>query len=105
MISDSEIHEVIKQEFLDPLPKEKDHHIWKMFLDKLLHLVDIKTYQAFRGLRACGARFELSIDSLDFKMPEEFDTEFREVIRNKYIIPNAEVIQKLIKYVYKMVKK
>jgi hypothetical protein len=93
-LSDEEINEVIKQEVGDPRPELKDHKIWERFLYLLIMVVPIRIYQMFRGIRACGAKFNTK---MEFLFPEEFDIEFKNIIKDKYIIPNAKIIQAAIK--------
>lgn len=80
----------------DPTPNLPNKIIWETFLKQLFPISE-RLYQAFRGLRACGAMLEINGDSLAFSFPQDYDDNFKSLIKYKYIKPYANLIKDAMK--------
>jgi hypothetical protein len=96
MLEESRIQECIDARTGDPRPEASDHPVWLKFLSQLAFVAPPRCYQAFRGMRACGAEFAWKEEKLEFRFPEEFDDEFKKLVRDKYIRPHMNVIRPII---------
>ena len=97
MLSDQEITRVISLKMGDPKPELKNHTLWESLL-KFLFPISERLYQAFRGMRACGANLEIN-DNLNFIFPPNYSEGFKDLIRKKYIKPYAGLIKDAMKKV------
>ena len=98
MLSDQEITRVISLKMGDPKPDLKNHILWESLL-KFLFPISERLYQAFRGMRACGADLKIADNNLNFSFPPDYSEEFKDLIRKKYIKPYAGLIKDAIKKV------
>ena len=98
MLSDQEITRVISLKMGDPRPEFKNHTLWESLL-KFLFPISERLYQAFRGMRACGADLKITDNNLNFSFPSNYSDNFKALIRKKYIKPYAGLIKDAMKKV------
>lgn len=96
MLSEKEIQEVISSKMGDPRKKLSNNSLWETLLKQLFPISE-RLYQAFRGLRACNAQLDIKDDTLSFMFPSDFNEEFKDLIKQKYIKPYANLIKEAMK--------
>lgn len=77
----------------DPRPDlSKDAKIWVELLKRMFNIKK-ELYYIFHGMRCAGSKLELKDENIKFTFSNEFDDNKISEIREKYLIPNKDLIK------------
>ena len=85
-----------KSKKIDPRPDlTQDHTLWMDVLN-IAKRTNIEIYGILHGLRCGGSTLTMGDYILNFQFSQEFSSDFKNHIKQKYIQPNIKVIKKVL---------